>query len=138
MTDRVNEIGAVHGVEMEIGDATVDETEHLLGRNRCRDETARGGIIVEALEAVGEPLRYACAGALGEVGGLLEVLHRDDARNDWDRYTAIARAIEKTQIAFVLEEELRDGARRARIDLRFQYVDVEVERSRFRVFFGIC
>src|SRR5947209_9952517 len=105
MTDRVNEIGAVHGVKMEIGDATVDQTEHLLRRNRCRDETARGGIIVEALEAVGEPLRHASTGTFGEVGGLLEILHRHDAGHDRDRYAAIARAIEKTQIAVVLEKE---------------------------------
>src|ERR1700730_15049875 len=31
MADRVDEVGAVHGVEMEVGDAAVDEVEHLLG-----------------------------------------------------------------------------------------------------------
>src|SRR5947209_3401276 len=128
MTDRVNEIGAVHGVEMEIGDATVEETEHLLCRNRCRDETARGGIVVETLEAIGEPLRYACAGAPSEVGGLLEILHGHDAGHDRDRHAAIARAIKKTQIALVLEKELRDGAGGTGINLRFQHIEVEIER----------
>ena len=138
MTDRVNKIGAVHRVEMEIGDAAVDEAEHLLRGDRRGDQTPGRGIIIQSFEAIGEPLRHAGAGALGEIGGLLEILHRHNAGNDRDRHAAITRAIEKAQIAVVLEEELRDGARRARIDLRFQHVDVEVERSRFRVFFGIC
>ena len=34
MADRVDEIGAVHGVEMEIADAAVDQIEHLLGSDR--------------------------------------------------------------------------------------------------------
>jgi hypothetical protein len=34
VADRVDQIGAVHGVKMEIGDAVVDEIKDLLGRDR--------------------------------------------------------------------------------------------------------
>src|SRR5690349_21835528 len=41
VADRVNEIGAVHGVEMKLVDAVVDEVEHLLGGNCRCDQFAR-------------------------------------------------------------------------------------------------
>src|SRR5580692_507536 len=34
VADRVDEIGAVHGVEMKVGHAMIDQVEHLLGGNR--------------------------------------------------------------------------------------------------------
>ena len=34
MTHRVDQIGAVHGVEMEVGDAALNQIEHLLGSDR--------------------------------------------------------------------------------------------------------
>ena len=37
VADREHEIGAIHRVEMECGDAAVDEIENLLGRNRRGD-----------------------------------------------------------------------------------------------------
>ena len=40
MADGVNQIGAVHGVEVEIGDAAVDEIEHLLGLRPARKQAA--------------------------------------------------------------------------------------------------
>src|SRR5262245_33357729 len=38
MADRVDQIGAVHGVEVEIGDAAFDQVEHLLGGDGSRDQ----------------------------------------------------------------------------------------------------
>src|SRR6478752_7525311 len=55
VADREHEIGAVHCVEVEIGDAVIDEVQHLLGGDRGGDELARGRIVVEAVEALGEP-----------------------------------------------------------------------------------
>src|SRR5215471_14849526 len=40
MANRVDQIGAVHGVEMKIGDAAIDQIKHLLGGNRGRDQLA--------------------------------------------------------------------------------------------------
>ena len=84
MADRVNQIGAVHGVEMEVGDAALDQIEHLLGGDRGGDQLSRRHVVVEPVEALGEPARHARAGALGEILHLLEVLHRQDARHDRD------------------------------------------------------
>ena len=52
MADRVDQIGAVHGVEVKIGDAVIDEIEHLLGGDRGGDQLARRRIVVEAVEAL--------------------------------------------------------------------------------------
>ena len=67
MADRVDEIGAVHGVEVEVADAAVDEIEHLLGGNGGCDQLAGRRVIVEAVEALGEPGRYGGAAARGEI-----------------------------------------------------------------------
>src|SRR5215470_6608382 len=40
VTHRIDQVGAVHGVEMEIRDAAVDEIEHLLGGDRGRAQLA--------------------------------------------------------------------------------------------------
>src|SRR6202140_3187949 len=65
MADRVNEVGAVHSVEVKVGDAVIDQVEHLLGGNRGGDQLAGRGIVVEAVEAVGEPGRHRGAAARG-------------------------------------------------------------------------
>src|SRR5262249_35956490 len=58
VTHRVDQVGAVHGVEVEVGDAAIDEIEHLLGGDRGGDELAGGGILVEALEPLREPVGH--------------------------------------------------------------------------------
>ena len=82
MAHGVDQVGAVHGVEVEIGDAAVDQIEHLLGGDRGGDQLAGGGIVVETVEALGQPIRHRGAAARGEDSGLLEVLHRQDAGHD--------------------------------------------------------
>ena len=72
------------------------------------------GVVVEPVEALGEPRRHRGAGARGEIGRRLEILHRQDARHDRDIDAARAHAVEIAEIEIVLEEELRDGARGAR------------------------
>ena len=67
MADRIDEIGAVHRVEMDVGHAPVDEVDDLLGADGGGDEAARRHIVVEPGEALGEPGRNARAGALGEI-----------------------------------------------------------------------
>src|SRR5580692_4423808 len=78
VADRVNEIGAVHGVEVKIGDAVIDEIEHLLGGNCGGDQLAGGGVVVEAVEAVGEPGRHRRTAARGKSLRGLEILHRQN------------------------------------------------------------
>ena len=71
----------------------------------------------------------AAPAALGEILHLLEVLHRQDARHDRDVDAARAHPVEIAEIEIVLEEELRDRARRAGIDLGLEHVDVGVDAS---------
>src|SRR6266545_6166793 len=57
MADREHEVRAVHGVEMKGIDAVLGELLHLAGRNGGGHQLARLGVVVEALELVGEPGR---------------------------------------------------------------------------------
>src|SRR5580692_2649474 len=104
VADRVNEIGAVHRVEMKIGDAVIDQIEHLLGGDGGGDQLAGGGIVVEAVEAVGEPSRYRRTAARGKSLRGLEILHRQNPRHDRDVDAGRADAVEIAEIEIVLEE----------------------------------
>lgn len=137
MADGIDEIGLVHRVEMQVGGAAVDQVEHLLGADGGRNEPAGRDIVLQPLEAVGQPLRHAGAGLAGEVGGLLEVLDRHDARQDRDLDAPGADLVEIAEIDIVIEEELGDRPRRAGIDLLLERIDIGIERGGFRVFLGI-
>src|SRR5580698_8246672 len=52
VADGVNQIGAVHGVEVKVGHAVIDEIQYLLGGDRGGDQLPGRGIIVEAVEAI--------------------------------------------------------------------------------------
>jgi len=67
MADRIDEIGAVHRVEMKFPDAVIDEIENLFGGDRRGDELSRLRIIVEPFETIGEPLRNTGTGSLREI-----------------------------------------------------------------------
>ncbi len=137
MADRVDKIGAVHRVKMKIGDALIDEVEHLLRGDGGGDQLARRRIVVETVEAVGEPVRHRRAGARREILGLLEILHRQDAGHDRNVDAAGAYAIEITEIKAVLEKELGDRAVGAGVDLGLEHIDVGRDRGAVRMFFRI-
>src|SRR5690606_27506756 len=98
VADRIDEIGAIHGVEMELVDTTVDEVDHLLGRNGCGNQLPCVHIIVEALEPRREPGGNAGSRLGGEIGRLLEVLNGNDARHNGDVDATGANAVEITEI----------------------------------------
>ena len=119
MADRVDEIGAVHRVEMKFPNAVIDEIENLFGGDRRGDELSRLRIIIEPFETIGEPLRNTRAGSLREIRRLLETLHRHDAWRDRNIESARLHFFEKPQIDFVFEEKLGDRPVRSGIDLGF-------------------
>ena len=55
VADGVDEVGAVHRVEMEVPHAAVEQVDDLLGRHRGGDQPAGRGVVVEPLEAVRQP-----------------------------------------------------------------------------------
>ena len=107
----------------------VDEIEHLLGRDSSGDETPRGRVVVETLEAVGEPGRHGGAGALGKLRDLLEVLHRHNAWHDRDVNSSSADLVEIAKVDLVVEKELGDRARGPGIDFRLEILDVLIHRT---------
>src|ERR1700723_585960 len=111
MADRVNEIGAVHGVEVKVGDAVIHQIEHLLGGNGGGDQLAGGGVVVEAVEAGGGPGGHGRAAASGKSLRGLEILHRQNPRHDRDVDACRAHPVEIAEIKIVLEKELGDRAR---------------------------
>ena len=52
MAHRIDQIGAVHGVEMELLDAAVEQVEHLFRRHRRRDQAAGLRIVVQPVETL--------------------------------------------------------------------------------------
>ena len=134
---REDEIGAVVGVEMKFADAGASERHHLIGGGRRGDERMRFRIALQSLEAVGEPLRHARAGLFGEARDLLEIADRHDARHDRNRNAARPRLVEKAEIDVIVEKELRNGARRAGVDLRLQRVEILLDRRAFGMSFRI-
>ena len=84
MADGIDEVGAVQRVEVKLGDALIDQAEHLLGGDGGGHQIARLLIVIEALETVAEPVGNACAGPGGEAGALLEIVDWNDARARWE------------------------------------------------------
>src|SRR3984893_6241018 len=107
MTHGVNEIRAVHCVEVKGSDAAVHEIENLLSRDGSSDEFACRHIIVESFEPLGKPIRHRGATTRGKALGLLEILHRENSRHDRHVDAACANAVEIGEVEVVLEEELR-------------------------------
>jgi hypothetical protein len=137
VADREYEVGAVHGVEVQVLDAVVDQVEHLLGADGGGHQTAGRRVVLEALEPVAEPLRHARARAPGEVRGLLEVLHREDSGRDRNRDPRRGGDVAEAEEGGVVEKEVRDRARRAGVDLPLQELDVVQERRALGMFFGV-
>src|SRR6516165_9542303 len=128
MAGCVDEISAVHGVEVKVGDTVVDQIQHLLGGDRGGDVLAGYGIVVEAVKALGEPGRDRGAAARRKRLRGLEILNGEDSRHDRDRYSGRAHALEIAEVEVVLEKELGHRARRTRIDLGLEHVDVGRDR----------
>src|SRR5256885_5831529 len=117
MANRKHEVRAVHGVEVKGIDAVFCQFLHLARRYRGGDQLARLGVVVEAFELVRQPIRHRRARARHEAARLLEIVHRHDAGHDRNIDAAGADAVEVAEVEVVVAEHLRDGARRACIDL---------------------
>src|SRR6266702_3255865 len=102
MADGEHKVRAVHGVEVKDVDALLGEFLHLAGGDGGRHQLAGLGIVVEALEFLGEPVRHAGAGAGDKIAGLLEVMHRHDAGHDRSHDAAATHPAEIAKIEIVV------------------------------------
>ena len=138
MADRVDEVGAVHGVEVEIADtprstrsSTCSAAIAAAISLRVAGSSSSPSKRAASQSGTEAPVRCAklfaclkfCTGRMPGVIG-----HGDAAR---------PHAVEIAEVEIVLEEELRDRARRAGIDLGLQHVDVGIDRGRVRMLLRI-
>ena len=135
--DRVDELGPVHRVEVQVGHAGVDQAEHLLGGDVGGDQLAGVRIVLEPGEAGRQPGRDRRAALGREAARLLEVLHRHDARHDRDVDAAGSDAIDVAEVVVVVEEELRDRPVGAGVDLGGEHVEVGVDGRALGVLLGV-
>src|SRR5262252_1521393 len=110
MADRKHQIGAVHGVEMKIRDATVDEVHHLFGGDSGCDQTSCRHVRFQPGESIGKPTRHGGTATLGESPYLLEILLGQNAGHHRDGDAAGAYAIQIAEVKVIIEKELRDGS----------------------------
>src|SRR5690349_6477568 len=137
MADRVSQLRAVQRVEMELLDAVALQRVDLLDGDGRRNQLARLGVVLEAVEAMLQPVGDRGAAALGEFRDLREARDRQDARHD-RRVDAARRAtIAEAQEHVGVIEELRDRARSARVDLALEVAKVELEARRLGMPFRI-
>jgi hypothetical protein len=127
MADREHEVRAVHGVEVKGVDAVLGELLHLAGRNGGGDQLARLGVVVEAFEFVCEPVGTVVPARVTKLRACLKLCIGMMPGTIGNIDAAGADAVEIAEVEVVIEEHLRDGARRAGIDLGLQRVDIGVE-----------
>jgi hypothetical protein len=95
---------------MELVDTLLLQGAHLLDGDARRDHLARLGIIVEAVEALGEPGGHRGAALFREALQLGKARDRQDAGDD-NRLDARGRAaIAEAQVDIDVEKELGDRA----------------------------
>src|SRR5512145_1613392 len=125
MADGVGELGTVQRVEVELVDPVFLQALHLIDRDTRGDQPPRIGVVVEPVEAFDEPRRNARTATLSKAEQLREARDRQDARHDLRGHAARRALVAETQEDVGVEEELRDRARRAGVDLGAQIVEVE-------------
>ena len=132
MADRVAELGAVERVEMEVADAAGVKLAGKLRGDRRRDQLARRRQVVEAFEHVIEPLRNGRAAGQSEAARGRDVRDRQDARDDLRIDAGRRGLVAEAEEAVRREEELRDRAVGARVDLALEIFEVEFARGGIR------
>src|SRR5688572_17989405 len=97
VADCKGQLRAVQRVEMELLDAVTLQHVDLLDGHRGRDQLARLGVVLQAIEAMFEPLRNARPATLRKSRDLREAGDRQDTGHD-GRVDAARRAtVAKTQ-----------------------------------------
>src|SRR5437870_4388696 len=132
MADRVAELGPVEGVEMKVADAAGVELTAQFGGDGRGDQLPSGGQIVEPFEEMAEP-----GGNVGPaIGGHAldpgEIGDGHDAGHDLDVQASGRNLVLEAKEAIRSEEELRDRAIGAGVDLALEIVEVGPAIGRVR------
>ncbi len=122
---------------MEVADPAGIELAGKLGGDGRRDQLPRRRQIVEALEQRIEPVGNVRSAGLGEAPGRGDVRHRQDSRHELDLHSGRRNFVLKAQEAFRGEEELRDRAVRAGIDLALEIIEIGFAVAGVRMDFRI-
>ena len=112
---------------MEFVHALFRERLTLLGGDGRGDEAACVGVVLESFEQPAHVRWNRRARAHGELAHLHEVRDGHDAGDDWHRDTGALRTLDKAEVDVVVEEELRNGACGAGVDLALEVVEVDVQ-----------
>src|SRR5579864_2926776 len=137
VTDGVAQLRPIEGVEMEVTDAAGIELAAQLGGDGGSDQLACRRKVVQPLEKAVQPFGYAGAAGFREAAGLGDVRDRKDPGHDLDVHSGVGHCILEAQEAVGREEELRDRAVGAGVDLALQIVEVGLAGSRIRMDLGV-
>ena len=99
-------VGAVQGVEVEVGYAFGGEDPALLSGHHRRHELARLRVVLQRLEQAGQPGGHARAAHPREAGDLAVVGHRQDSRDQGSFDPGPARPVAEAEKQLRVEEEL--------------------------------
>src|ERR1700690_2238606 len=116
MADGVREFGSIQGVEVKLADAVLTQALHLLDGHIRGDHAARIRIVLQSVEALAQPRRHGRAAAFGEAQELRKARDRQYAGNDVGTNAGAHAAIAVAQENIRKEEELGNGAARARAE----------------------
>src|SRR5690348_96708 len=133
MTDGVAELRPIQCVEMEVPNAARVELPAKLRRDRCSDQLARRGKIVEPFEQAVQPIRNARAAGPGEAARLRDIRDRKNSRHDLDVHARSRDGILETKETIRREEELRNRPVRPGVDLALEIVEVRLPGAGVRM-----
>jgi hypothetical protein len=120
----VGKLRAVECEEVEMVDTARMQLGAKFGSDGCGDELSLGRAVVEPIEHMADPCWDAGPAALGELAHALHIRHGQDAGYDLHVQPQRRSLIAETEEAIGREEELRDGASGAGIDLAPQIVEI--------------
>src|SRR5689334_24341323 len=109
---------------MEFVEAFSLQLAHLLDEHCGRNQLAAFRSVIETLIKGVEPCGNTRAAALCHPGDTAKIRRGHQTRHDRNIDTRSLRAVAEPRIDRGFERELRDGATRPCIDLRFKHVEI--------------
>uniref|UniRef100_A0A0N4ZXP4 EF-hand domain-containing protein n=1 Tax=Parastrongyloides trichosuri TaxID=131310 RepID=A0A0N4ZXP4_PARTI len=136
-TDRIDQLGPVQGVEVEVRKALFLQAGAGLGGDGGGQQLARLRVVVQPVEVASQPVGQGRAARRRHPLQARKVGHRHDAGDQGNGHPRRPHPVAETQEGLDVEEELGHGARGAGVDLGLQHLDVVVDGRAFRVLFRI-